>query len=109
MSSVVASRFMMSSFGGRSPELDGTPLLVSAVLTEKENGFIVRHQPTKNGGQGSCHFDVSIFAPVKSELESRPSRSQMPSASANDTSRRRTFSGVTNAIEPDHASGAPGR
>ena len=30
----------------------------------------------------------------------------MPSASANDTSRRRTFSGVTNAIEPDHASGA---
>ena len=59
--------------------------------------------------KGSCHFDVSIFAPVNSELESRPSRSQMPSASANDTSRRRTFSGVTNAIEPDHASGAPGR
>ena len=71
----------------------------------------IYHPPStdQKPGQEICHFDVSIFAPVKSELESRPSRSQMPSASANDTSRRRTFSAVTNAIEPDQASGAPGR
>ena len=85
------------------------PLLASAVLTADGNRFYLQPSINQKPGQGSCHFDVSIFAPVKSELESRPSRSQMPSASANDTSRRRTFSGVTNAIEPDHASGAPGR
>ena len=89
--------------------VDGTPLLFLAVLTTEDNRFYLQPSINQKPGQGSCHFDVSIFAPVKSELESRPSRSQMPSASANDTSRRRTFSGVTNAIEPDHASGAPGR
>jgi hypothetical protein len=55
----------------------------------------------------SQRSDLSIFALVKSELELRPSRSQLPSASANDTSRRHTFLGVTNAIEPDHASRPP--
>ena len=88
---------------------DGGLRVAIAVLTVEDNRFYLQPSINQKPGQGSCHFDVSIFAPVKSELESRPSRSQMPSASANDTSRRRTFSGVTNAIEPDHASGAPGR
>ena len=108
--------------GGQPHELPGTRCreglgLVARVGRAPGDELSVRRignryrPPSRNQkpGQGSCHFDVSIFAPVKSELESRPSRSQMPSASANDTSRRRTFSGVTNAIEPDHASGAPGR
>jgi len=74
-----------------------------------DNGICRPPSTDQKPEQKICHFDVAIFAPVKSELESRPSRSQMPSASANDTSRWRTFSGVTNAIEPDQASGAPGR
>jgi len=71
----------------RSTELKGTPLLLWAVLTVEDNAFYRPPSTTQNQGSGAVTLTFSIFAPVKSELESRPSPSQMPSASGRKGTR----------------------